>query len=112
MYRDSTTIQERELAIRLESEPDTTIVSLYGELDLTSAQTLETTLVGLGRDGGSIIVDLSGLEFIDSTGLAVLLRAVTRSRQDSDHLALLRGREQVQRVLQVTGLEDQLPFLD
>jgi anti-sigma B factor antagonist len=111
-YRDPTIIQERELAIRLESERDAEIVSLYGELDLASSQSLETTLLGVEESSnGNIIIDLSGLEYIDSTGLAVLLRALTRSR-GSNRLTLLRGQRQVQRLFQVTGLEDQLPFLD
>jgi len=111
--RDSSFIEAEELAIRVESDADATIISLYGELDLASANAFETAVRHAeGADTNSILLDLSGLDFIDSSGLAILVRAAIRSRQDSNRLALLRGRDQVQRLLEVTGLAEELPFID
>jgi anti-anti-sigma factor len=58
------------------------------------------------------VLDLSGLRFIDSSGIRVLLLADARSRADANRLRLLRGQRQVQRALELCGLEDRLPFED
>jgi len=63
-------------------------------------------------DARSIILDLSGLTFIDSSGVRLMLKAHARSRADSDRLTLLRGSAGVQRVLDLTGVSDLLPFAD
>lgn len=106
-------IQEGELEIRIDHESGAEVLSLYGELDHSNAHVLESTLLGAeSRETEAIILDLSGLEFCDSTGLGVIIRAATRSSQDSDRLAMLRARDQVQRLLKISGLEEHLPFID
>jgi anti-anti-sigma factor len=101
------------LAIELEREEDTMVVSLSGEADLFSAAALEDQLKRAVESGADrVIVDLSGLHFIDSTGLRVLLKAADASRHDSGHLYFLQGSPQVERVLEVSGVKQQLPFLD
>ena len=61
-------------------------------------------------DAHAIVVDLSELTFMDSTGLQLLLKAYARSQADSNRLSLVRGPERVQRVFQMTGTERLLPF--
>jgi anti-anti-sigma factor len=106
-------IELGDLSLTSEREGVVHTISLSGELDLATATALqdELTLVEAG-DASSIILDLSGLAFIDSTGIRLLLRAATRSRADSQRLTLLRGGPAVQRALQITAVEDQLPFAD
>jgi anti-anti-sigma factor len=58
----------------------------------------------------SVIVDLSGLDFIDSCGITAIYRAVEASRANGTRLGLLRGSAEVERIFALTGLE--LPFLD
>ncbi len=60
----------------------------------------------------SIVVDLSGLTFMDSTGIRVLIMANARSRDDGNRLALLRGPAAVQRVFELSGVDSLLPFVD
>jgi anti-anti-sigma factor len=101
------------LGIELEREDDTMVVSLSGEVDLFSAAALEDQLKRAVESGADrVIVDLSALHFIDSTGLRVLLKAALASRQDSCRLCFLRGGPQVERVLEVSGVKKQLEFLD
>ncbi len=101
------------LAIELERKDDTMVVSLYGEADLFSAASLEDQLQrALGSDADRVIVDLSALQFIDSISLRVLLKAALASRQDSDRLCFLPGSPQVERVLEISGVRQQLRFLD
>ncbi len=58
------------------------------------------------------MLDLSGLTFLDSTGVHLLVRAAARSRADSDRLTLLRGSPAVQRLLEICGVDEVLPFAD
>jgi anti-anti-sigma factor len=106
-------VNQGELSIRLEEDSGTQVLALYGELDLSSAEVLDSTLRSVeAREPSGILIDLSGLQFIDSSGLAVLIDATTRSREDSDRLALLRGPDDVDRLFKLTGLTEHLPFVD
>ena len=59
----------------------------------------------------SIVVDLRGLEFIDSTGIRLLVMAADRCNADG-RLTILRGPKQVHRVFEITDLVSRLPFAD
>jgi anti-anti-sigma factor len=88
-------------------------ISVRGELDVANADDVERELVRVeGTDARSIVLDLSGLTFIDSTGIRLLVSAHARSRAGSDRLTLLRGPRFVQRVLELTGILNLLPFAD
>src|SRR5262249_14467688 len=64
---------------------------LAGELDIASVGVLEGRLAGLGRDSESVILDLSGLEFIDSLGLHALIRAMEAASKDGWRLQIDRN---------------------
>ena len=101
------------LSIKVEREDDTVVVSLFGEADLFSATSLEDQLNrAMDSDAGRVIVDMSALHFIDSISLRVLLKAALASREDSNRLYFLRGSRQVERVLEISGIRQQLRFLD
>ena len=102
-----------ELTITSEREGDVHVIALAGELDLATADQLAQELLRVeATDAESIIVDLARLRFIDSTGMRVIIAADERSRQDSQRLALLRGPDAVQRVFELTGVIDFMPFAD
>ena len=99
------------LAVRSERGGDAEIIELIGELDLDGAPRLEAALRGAeASDATSIVVDLGGLDFIDSTGLRLLVMAAERS--SDGRFSLLRGPKQVHRVFEITDLVDRLPFAD
>ncbi len=99
------------LAVRSEREAEAHIIELIGELDLDGAPQLEGALRDAeAGDATSIVVDLGGLEFIDSTGLRLLVMAAERSKDG--RFSLLRGPKQVHRVFEITDLVDRLPFAD
>jgi anti-anti-sigma factor len=101
--------------LRVRSDRDGVVhtICVEGELDLATAERLECELRRVeATDVRSIILDLSGLTFIDSTGVRLLVSAHARSHADSDRLALLRGPAAVQRVFELTGILDRLPFAD
>ena len=100
------------LVVRSARDGETHIVELLGELDIAGAPALEGELLSVeSGDAASIVVDLRGLEFIDSTGLRLLVMAAERCR-DSGRLALLRGPDPVHRVFELTDLVSRLPFSD
>ena len=100
-----------EFWVLTEDEGDGTILSLYGELDAASAPILEKKLKRLQWAGVSaVVIDLSGLDFVDSSGLHVLIRAYNRSPEGQ--FKLLRGSRHVHRVFELTGTDALLPFAD
>jgi anti-sigma B factor antagonist len=99
-----------EFWISTENERDGYILALYGELDVASAPLLERQLKKIQWAGASsIVLDLSGLDFIDSTGLHVLIRAHRRAQEGQ--LSLLRGSQRVHRVFELTKTDTVLPFV-
>jgi anti-sigma B factor antagonist len=99
------------LAVRSEREGEAHIIELIGELDLDGAPKLESALrEAEAGDATSIVVDLGALDFIDSTGLRMLVMAAERSNEG--RFSLLRGPKQVHRVFEITDLVDRLPFAD
>ncbi len=102
-----------QLLIAREYEADTVILTLWGELDVASSPRLEGELEDAESSGRSrIVLDLSGLKFMDSTGLTVLLRAQLRARENGHHLSLLRGPRTVHHVFEVTNAASLFAFED
>ncbi len=83
-----------------------------GELDLTTADRLERAILEAERAGPSqLVLDLSSVEFFDSTGLQILLDADVRARDDGRALRVVAGAGEVARVLALTEVEDRLDVL-
>jgi anti-sigma B factor antagonist len=87
-----------------------TTLTVSGELDLVSSPVLERALVE--SDAKLIVVDLRGLEFMDSSGLHVLIEAHQGMRDAGRRLVLVRAPEKVQRVFNLTGVSDALTIVD
>ena len=100
------------LAIEENRDGDERVIALSGELDLSNADRLRDRLESARADAERVIVDLSRLAFIDSTGLRVLLRAEQASRTDGGKLSFVRARGQVERVMKVAGIDAELSFVD
>jgi anti-anti-sigma factor len=84
---------------------------LTGELDLAPAAGLEATLLRLCREGTKeIALDLSKLRFMGSIGLRLVLLARELCQQHGYEFQLIAGPANVQRVFEMTGLLDVLPF--
>jgi anti-sigma B factor antagonist len=88
-------------------------VSLLGELDIATAPKLEEEVRRLEAAGCRLIViDLRGLDFMDSSGLRALLSADTRARDRGARLVIIRGDDRIQRVLHITRLDERLEIVD
>ena len=97
----------------LTSAGDATI-ALSGELDLSGAPSLDHEIDRLaGSDGVQrVVLDLRELEFMDSSGLRVVALAERRLAAAGRGLVLIRGAETVQRVFEITRMEERLAFVD
>ncbi|MEA2153929.1 MAG: hypothetical protein QOE11_69 [Solirubrobacteraceae bacterium] len=106
-------LEPGQLAVRSEREGGAHCIRVFGELDLATVGAVEEEL---GRaeagDAESIVLDLSGLRFMDSTGVRLVVTAAARSRSAGDRLSLVRGPAAVQRVFELSGVADVLPFGD
>jgi anti-anti-sigma factor len=101
------------LAMTSRRDGDEHVLRLEGELDIARGADVEREIVRIEQtDVKRIVVDLSGLTFIDSTGVRILLQAEARSRADSCRLTLLRPPASVGRVFVVCGVDSLLPFSD
>jgi anti-sigma B factor antagonist len=87
-------------------------VTLSGELDMASAAQLADALSDVPPDCVAVILDLSGLEFMDSTGLQTILSAHARLADAGCRLVLIAGCKQVQKVFEITGAEPHLEFVN
>jgi anti-sigma B factor antagonist len=85
------------------------VVALRGELDIADAVSVAAALAAVAARKRTIIVDLAGLEFIDSSGVAALARGRKHARHAGGDLLLAAPRQQVLRVLTLTRLIDAFP---
>src|SRR3954447_2873876 len=82
-------------------------IALHGELDLAHAYTFDEELRQVeATRPPCIVLDLRGLRFLDSCGLARLLAARRRARRAGHRLLLVRGRAAVQRLFALTALDE------
>ena len=83
-----------------------------GELDIGTAHRLERALLEDREPGDRVVLDLAGLEFIDSTGLRVIVHAVSAAERGRWELRLRHGPRAVRRVFEISGVLNALPFED
>lgn len=89
-------------------------LSLHGDLNASSAREFEAQLFRWVASSGTreTVINLQGLDGVDSTGLAVLLRAQQYASQLGHNLRLRRPTGEVGRTIALIGLEEVLPFID
>jgi len=86
------------------------VVAVEGELDMNTAADLERKLEEAAQAPGTpLLIDLSRCEFIDSTGIALIVRSWQELGKDGRRFAICGLSAQVQRVLDITGLEETIP---
>lgn len=94
---------------------ETHVVSILGELDLSTITILAGHVEAKLSENrtSSLVLDLTGLTFMDSSGLRLLIDLHNRSRQEAWKLTLIRSKhEGANKVLSVTGADTALPFED
>jgi anti-sigma B factor antagonist len=103
----------RPFRCEISRERDGARILTVGELDLGTVAVLQAELDALRTaEVRRVILDLSGLEFIDTTGLRCILECDAEARRDGFTVALIPGPPVVQRVFDLTRTRERLPFID
>jgi anti-sigma B factor antagonist len=96
-----------ELAVAVAGSDSHYEIHVRGELDMSTAPELREPLLRLAKgEGVYVTLDLSGLAFVDSTGLSVLVTGLKRLRQQGGDLTLRSPTPATRRVLEITGLTE------
>lgn len=107
MPDSNTPIQDGLLSVQQLDEGAQLRLTLCGELDLANAKTAETALAEALASDKKVLVDLGELEFLDSTGIALLVVALQRN--DAERLSFLPSKSSgVSRLLGLTGLDKRM----
>ena len=94
-----------DLSLSTRTEGDRTIVEVGGEIDVYTAPRLREQLVDLVADGKyHLVVDMERVDFLDSTGLGVLVGGLKRLRSHDGDLALVCTQHRILKVFEITGL--------
>lgn len=100
-------------SVTVEPADARTLVTARGELDLATAPQLEDVLLPTLREGAAVVLDLRTLEFMDSTGVRVLVAAHLAAQEHGGDLAVaVVPAGPVARVLEISGLDAVLQIVD
>lgn len=103
---------QSEFRLEVRQEPGATVIAVSGELDLASSPVLHEEVTRLlSAAEPRIVLDLRQLDFMDSTGVSVLVRAHHAAQATGTELCLVQGRPQVQRLLTLTGVAERFTIL-
>lgn len=104
---DPISVGPPDFGLEVTTDRERVIVRVSGEVDLATADALETGIIyRLERRGARIVVDLRAVSFIDSSGIRALIAADQRARELQASVSFIIGDGQTRRVLELTGLID------
>ncbi len=104
----------RDQPVQVTVNGDRARAELAGDFDMAATFTVEPALEQALEEPGvsALTLDLSGLRFIDSTGIGVLFRMEAEARSRGVALSIVPGPREVQRVFELAGLSEALPFAE
>ncbi|GAA0970349.1 anti-sigma factor antagonist BldG [Acrocarpospora macrocephala] len=104
---DGASVRAVELKVSTRSHAGHAVMAIAGEIDLYTAPRLQSEFTRLLEETGPdrVVIDMSGVEFCDSTGMNVLLSALKRLKERGGVLEVAAPRPAVRKILQVTGLD-------
>jgi len=104
---------EEVFEIAQRADESTPVLSVRGEIDVSTAPELRDRLLSVAQEGYStVVVDLSEVTFLDSTALGVLVSGLKRFRAAGGDLRLVVTGRSVTKVLEITGLVEVFPIFD
>lgn len=103
----------RSFNVETAEHDNATHVLLRGDLDLSTAKQAEQAIEEAERSGAqTVVIDLRGLSFMDSTGLRVVVSADKRASRSNRRLVIIQGPQAVRRVFEITRLGERLDIVD
>ena len=92
---------------------DRFVITVSGEVDLATSPDLDTAIIAaIESKAGSVVVDLTDVSFMDSSGLGAIVRGLKRCREADKDLDLVITNERVLKVFGITGLDQVIPIHD
>ena len=102
-----------ELQVETRQQGDVAVLAASGEVDVFTAPDLDAELTSLVAQGSPrVVVDLSAVTFLDSTGLGVLVKALKGIREAGGTLHLVVTSDRIRKIFDITGLDASLPLFD
>lgn len=100
-----------DLSLATRTEGDHTVVEVVGEIDVYTAPKLREAFIDLVAQGSyQLVIDMEQVEFLDSTGLGVLVGGLKRVRAHDGTLRLVCSQERILKIFRVTGLTKVFPI--
>jgi anti-sigma B factor antagonist len=104
---------QSDFRVDVRTEGRASIIAVSGELDLATSPSLEAEFERFsGTPSELLVLDLRQLEFMDSTGLSVIVKTHQRLAENGRALYVVRGPQQVQRLLDLTGVAERIQLAD
>jgi anti-sigma B factor antagonist len=94
-----------ELSVTRQGPAEVPVVTVNGEVDVYAAPALKDGLTDLLQDGSSVVVDLTEVGFLDSTGLGALVAARTTAAEKGGALPLVCTHQRILKLFTITGLD-------
>jgi len=102
-----------DLVVQVEEQGGWAVAHVHGDVDMTTAPRLREQVIRVVVGGQpNVILDLEGVDFIDSTGLGVVVGLLKRTRSQGGDLRLASTRTSLRKVLELTALDQALPMAD
>lgn len=106
------TMDSGAFRVEVERRDGVVVVSPFGEIDMATAHQVAQALRPGAATVETLVLDLRGVSFLDTSGLRVVVDARERADQDGFDLVLVRGNRQIQRIIEIAGLAGALRFVD
>jgi anti-sigma B factor antagonist len=101
------------LRTKVHEKEGAVLIGLFGELDISEAESVDEILAAAeAKQPQLLVLDLRGLEFLDSSGIRLVVEADLRAQREERRLVIVRGPEPVHRVFTIALLDRRLEFVD